>query len=171
MSKPTDTELEYAAGCLAASMVALRGDPRSCRPTPYQPAHERVEPVSPDPIPFLRTRLNEDAKIARSVTDQQAPETLGAVLTIDQPDVTPASVRAIAVHVVRWDPARVLAEVAAKRRIIELCEGLIEAGQIDPSPALIDDAKGADVAEQVLEIMTQAYVEHPDYDPTWGEVR
>jgi Family of unknown function (DUF6221) len=74
---------------------------------------EGVERVSPDPIPFLRACLNEDAKIARSVTDQQTVESLDAVLSIAQPDATPAGVRAIAIHVVRWDPARVLAEVAA----------------------------------------------------------
>lgn len=130
---------------------------------------EGVERVSPDPIPFLRARLNEDAKIARSVTDQQTVESLDAVLSIAQPDATPAAVRAVAVHVVRWDPARVLAEVTAKRRIIELCEGAIEAGEIDPNTTWNNDAKGAEVAEQVLRIMAQAYVGHPDYDPAWGE--
>jgi hypothetical protein len=127
--------------------------------------------VSPALIPFLRARLNEDAKIARSVTDQQTVESLDAALSIAQPDATPAGVRAIATHVVRWDPARVLAEVAAKRRIIELCGGAIEAGEIDPNTTWNDDAAGAVVGEQVLRIMTQAYVGHPGYDPAWGEVR
>lgn len=127
---------------------------------------ERSEQVSPDPTPFLRARLNEDAKIARSVTDQQTVENLDAVLSIAQPDATPAGVRAIATHVVRWDPARVLAEVAAKRRIIELHSGMHECSTYDHNGE-IDNCTWVIHACSTILLLTAPYADHPDYSPGW----
>jgi hypothetical protein len=112
--------------------------------------------VSPDPSLFLLTRLKEDVVAAhgeitrrevwnRELDKRRLADEMLRVALIDHDETGVAG-----------DPARALAEVTAKRRIIELCESAIEAGETDPSTARM--------AEQVLRIMTQAYVGHPDYD-------
>jgi len=54
-------------------------------------------------------------------------------------------------HIARHDPARVLAECEAKRRIVELF----------PSPAPVDSWDEA--GERVLEMLALPYADHPDY--------
>jgi hypothetical protein len=136
---------------------------------------EGVEPVSPDHVSFLRARLNEDEQVAQGAVHD--PDCAGAGIWTRYCGVVVGDIHIYdegghspeqAEHIARWDPARVLAEVATKRRIIELCEGAIEAGELSPNTTWNDDAKGAVVAEQVLEIMTQSYLGHPDYDPAWN---
>lgn len=59
-------------------------------------------------------------------------------------------------HVIRFDPARMLAECKAKRRIVGLhleWEG---------------DANDYGQTAQVLRLLAQVYADHPDYDPAWG---
>jgi Family of unknown function (DUF6221) len=53
-------------------------------------------------------------------------------------------------HAARWDPARVLAECDAKRRIVELYGGWADA-----------------VEEHVLELLALPYADHPDYQESW----
>lgn len=181
------TELEYAAGRLTASMTALQQDPRSCHPTPYRPAHEGIEHVIPDPIPFLRARLNEDEQAVQATTagpwrweneefdgepclhtsefTDHGPDLQGTGLDVKgNPIIVIGSFgydangllikRPDAMHIVRWDPARVLAEVVAKRRIIDECENW---------PEIIAPLRN------ILRIMTQVYTSHPDYDPAWAQ--
>ena len=57
-------------------------------------------------------------------------------------------------HVVRWDPARVLAECEAKRRIVERYGYLYEHGD------------SGDM-RWVLPLLALPYASHPDYDPVW----
>jgi hypothetical protein len=52
-------------------------------------------------------------------------------------------------HIARWDPARVLAECAAKRRIVEMYAG--QHGQ-----------------PYVLHFLTLPYAAHPDYRQEWA---
>lgn len=72
-------------------------------------------------------------------------------------------------HIVRWDPVRVLAEVEAKRQIIDWCEGAIEAGEISPNSTWNDDAAGAEVGQIVLHLMAIPHAGHEDYSPTWSQ--
>ena len=62
-------------------------------------------------------------------------------------------------HIARHDPARVLAEVDAKRRIIEACER-IQAG-------IRDDYTADFFADAVLEHLALPYADHPEYDESW----
>lgn len=67
-----------------------------------------------------------------------------------------------ALHIARYHPARVLAEVEAKRRIVDLCaEALAFEGPHRYSPSC------ADLAEDILRAQALPYADHPDYDPTW----
>jgi hypothetical protein len=64
-------------------------------------------------VPWLRAQLDDDERVAREAN----PE-LGAVRSFLEL-ITP-EVEADEAHIVRWDPPRVLAEVEAKRRILDL---------------------------------------------------
>lgn len=89
-----------------------------------------------------------------------------------------------AAHIARHDPARVLAEIAAKRQHIVMwqeahAEGRTRLTRINAAP--VDDDKllrrlNIDyyealgmlaVAEKVLRLDANVYAEHPDYDPEW----
>lgn len=58
-------------------------------------------------------------------------------------------------HIARHDPARVLAEVAAKRAIVERYMHLAEHGDSGD-------------ARWVLPLLAQPNADHPDYDPAWN---
>lgn len=55
-------------------------------------------------------------------------------------------------HIARHDPARVLAECEAKRRMVEMIPGM---------PADWDDR------DYLLRLLALPYADHPDYDPEW----
>ena len=57
--------------------------------------------------------------------------------------------------IVRWPPARVLAECEAKRRVIEECDDYD-----NPSEVLI-------LADQILRHLALPYADHPDYREEW----
>ncbi len=58
-------------------------------------------------------------------------------------------------HIVRWNPARVLAECDAKRHIIELQRS-----------DLRDDPQDWE-ADEVLRLLALPYADHPDYRMEW----
>jgi hypothetical protein len=122
-----------------------------------------------DLVEFLRARLDEDEAVARAAI--QGPWCLGsegakrppedilfgrsplrADARVQVADLSAAwEKHANGAHIARWDPARVLAEVAAKRRVPELYEELW-----DPSLYV------------VMQHLAQAYADHADYDPKWS---
>lgn len=61
-----------------------------------------------------------------------------------------------AMHIARWDPARVLAQVAADRALIAECER-----------TLSDEDHGWALAETVLRIRATAYADRPGYLEVW----
>lgn len=78
-----------------------------------------------DLVEFLRARVDEDAAYARCAmwegSDNRADWSLPCSATVDVGgDTFYAGDRDVAQHVARHDPARVLAEVAAKRAIVAL---------------------------------------------------
>jgi hypothetical protein len=143
-------------------------------------------------VEFLLARIGEDEAVARGATagpwrwDENYKGTDGKddadlALTNDEgaevvgaynwhccdfrisPTVEPAD----AEHIARWDPARVLAECEAKRRIVELhtesepgsheCPGRYSTFSIaegDPCPTVL--------------LLALPYASHPDYDPAWN---
>ena len=60
---------------------------------------------------------------------------------------------AVADHIVTWDPARVLADIAAKRAIVEVCT--------------VELRMGCSTAWSVLLRLAAPHTEHPDFDPAW----
>jgi hypothetical protein len=67
-----------------------------------------------------------------------------------------------AMHIARWDPARVLAEVEAKRRIVDWCESV----EIEFSRAGLGDR--TDGTHMVFaRWLALPYADHPEYRPEW----
>jgi hypothetical protein len=126
-----------------------------------------------DLVEFLEARLDDDEAMAREGAEH-APEGSArwhAAYSRDDldpafwivataplsytplagPDLPPGLAR----HIARWDPARVLAEVAAKRRIL---------GMVERTHRESDDYPGWEGAALHLAL---PYADHPDFDPAW----
>ncbi len=73
------------------------------------------------------------------------------------------------VHIVRHDPARVLAECDAKRRIVEhLAETAAKCPPDDwPDEGGMELAPLADQSRYLLRLLALPYADHPDYQPEW----
>lgn len=126
---------------------------------------------------FLLARIAEDEAKARAAGGQ-----VWASLnrSWDSPDVRDIAAmsgqteRLFAVpmdydeHVARHDPARVLAECEAKRRILELHPEspryIYEQTMADPEPTEV--YAGTDVPHELL-WLALPYADHPDYDESW----
>lgn len=67
-------------------------------------------------------------------------------------------------HIARWDPARVLAELDAKRQIVEACAGPADR-HLDVAVAVGD--QGPLLAERILRTLALPYAGHPDYRDEW----
>lgn len=64
-------------------------------------------------------------------------------------------------HIARWDPVRILADCAAKRRLV------VETQKFDSDPQY--DAFGAETTYEhaVLSHLALPYADHPDYRDEW----
>ena len=120
---------------------------------------------------FLLARIAEDEAVARAATpgpwrvcaegsegSRIAPEggtkrERSRFLGIMNGRVQPEDGRNAA-HIARHDPARVLAECAAKRRIVE---GMQPFGPIDDINA-----------EEIFALLALPYADHPDYRQEWA---
>lgn len=112
-----------------------------------------------DLVAFLRARLDDEARLATAASH--------AGLGIDiGPDGHAVSSHPDAQdHIATWYPRRVLAEVDAKRRIVDklaaMCQAADELDRNDPMGA------GYDEAPDLLRLLGLPYADHPDYDPSW----
>lgn len=119
-------------------------------------------------VQFLRARLDEDERIAKAATpgpwlvnDESFIETIyardghtavvaggrwGGEAPVFESDED-------ATHIARHDPARVLAEVEAKRRLLLWAESAECGMHLVP---IVDNLVGV-------------YRDHPDFDPAWME--
>jgi hypothetical protein len=86
--------------------------------------------------------------------------------------------RTVNLHIVTWDPQRVLAECEAKRQIVVAACGALrwvgEDGRVaERTGVYIDpDAVGgiearAEVWGEVLDLLALPYADHPDYRRAW----
>jgi hypothetical protein len=71
-------------------------------------------------------------------------------------------------HIARHDPARVLAEVAAKREQLRICVAAMEAGEIPEHATWGDHAAGAEVARDMLAVMAQPFAGRPGWREEWA---
>jgi hypothetical protein len=127
-----------------------------------------------DLIAFLRARLDEDERIARGVQWDSSGNTLdwrlpfSATVEVGTEAFTTDD-SAIAAHVARHDPARVLAEVDAKRRIIDECaywlDKINESATAEiPYPNL---PERGEVVLPVITLLGLPYADHPHYRNEW----
>jgi len=132
-----------------------------------------------DLVQFLRDRLDEDEATARAAASAERADTWTAIpdsyggvldgtgsrsLVVGYGDVMAPGTAA---HIARHDPARVLAEVEAKRRIIDDV-----VPQIDGMEDRIDSEWGAgDPTEResatLFRLLALPYADHPDYREEW----
>ena len=134
--------------------------------------------MTDDLAQFLRDRLDEDEEAARNATtgpwwvEDTSPRYWGEERDAE---VSSADGRLAvlqhendgalnAVHIVRWDPARVLADMQAKRRIVALHS---DPHGGDPSCSSIDYPENAEDCE-TLRLLALPYASHPDYRPEWA---
>lgn len=136
---------------------------------------------------FLRARLDEDEQVARAaIAGPWAVHSNGEVyapqfdhevrysgvltsvehlmVTQDREGLMSSVQEAEAEHIARHDPARVLAEVAAKRRIVGLHEHKADSMALYPNPG---NASGLMALGGVLRLLALPYADHPDYDESW----
>lgn len=144
-----------------------------------------------DLVTFLRARLDIDEQVAREAlagewrnasTSSHYEDAAGpseAVFTA-LPDAGLTVVartgargdRAAMVnaeHIARHDPARVLAEVDAKRRIIARYTSAVEDSAEDED-GYYDENRFEDARQlvPVLRLLALPYADHPDYRPEWA---
>lgn len=113
---------------------------------------------------FLLARLAEVEAIARVVNvgiwypwDDRNAELYAAIRSI-HPEA--------AVHIRAQSPACVLADVEAKRRIVDRCKYAVE------SDGWMNDYDMFDAGEQAfgtLLDLARPYADHPDFDPSWDQ--
>ncbi|WP_098010476.1 DUF6221 family protein [Streptomyces sp. sk226] len=136
-----------------------------------------------DLVQFLRDRLAEDEQAARAATWDEWDSAHwtahhrarydGRWVIVDHAEegvteLTPhaADDAGVAQHIARHDPARVLREVEAKRRLLTDYEE--NAADLDAQHAPDMDCVGrADGLETALQHLATAYADRPDYRDAW----
>lgn len=143
-----------------------------------------------DLIAFLRARLDEDETAARAATwgpwvvgptfggennrvyvqpDGPGIDTIGTCVIAGQVSNVPQW-RANAQHIARWDPERVLAEVEAKRALVDLAEATLADGagnERDEQGVFFSNPIARRRMRDALRLLAQPHAEHPDYRPEW----
>ncbi|MGC5531586.1 DUF6221 family protein [Streptomyces sp. SR-10] len=108
---------------------------------------------------FLRDRFNEDEQAARRAGDsfRQIGET-GVIVATEgdrAEECASANWAGIAEHIVRHDPARILAEVNAKRATFHRINEHINMTGLD------------EIHGDLLRLLALPYADHPDYKDDW----
>jgi hypothetical protein len=143
-----------------------------------------------DLVAFLRACLDDDERVARaaayavadhcypSADAEQYAERSGVWLAQPhlfhrrvvadaepgwRPRVIESTWTEAADHIARHDPARVLAEVAAKRAVVDMGHALLDTQPNDPAAALMMTQAG----DHVLRHLAAIYADHPDYRQEW----
>ncbi len=122
-----------------------------------------------DLIEYLRERLDEDEAMARAaLTSDRWQADEGCVYAdeeiLHRAGEPYAGIQVlVAEHVARWDPARVLAEVAAKRRIVNAYVAIVE----DYDAEDWHLAGRRDELADVLVDLAQPYADWDDFDLAW----
>lgn len=129
--------------------------------------------MTADLIAWLTQILDEDAALARECGDGH-----WSVGRFDRERVSSADgfdtyneggiSEEIAAHIARHDPAAVLADIAAKRGIIEAASKAIADAVPNGKDWETDRARAmADAWEQALRLEASAYAGRPGYDEGW----
>lgn len=130
-----------------------------------------------DLIAFLRARLDEDADLTLAASpgpwhpDEEHDEVhaVDDIVVAEGFALSGRQLRATVDHIARHDPARVLAEVEAKRRVIAQWEDVRAQARNQVS---VDNFQAARIEQgalsDVLRLLGACYADrHPDYKPEW----
>jgi hypothetical protein len=128
--------------------------------------------LEPDMVPrldeFLLARIAEDKRIAADAAAATQERWRPGDVT------TPAPVHPhLAEHVARHDPARVLAECAARRRLVMACrDSGFDRAFLGARPRGMDDFLLSphdqhQLAALTLALLAMPYADHSDYRPEW----
>jgi hypothetical protein len=126
-----------------------------------------------DLVQWLRAQLDEDERGARAATlgpwVQSGIGDYGWTVDFGRPGagVETADTEqglADADFIAAHNPARVLREIDAKRRIVDLMAGMLAAVKGDSE---VDHYGGLGAAEDTLELLALPYAAHPDYREEW----
>ncbi|MEV7358190.1 DUF6221 family protein [Kitasatospora sp. NPDC091276] len=138
--------------------------------------------MNTDLIAFIRARLDEDEREALAVlwagSGNRLDWTLVASATIEiGTETIGTDDRNVASHIARHDPARVMAEVDAKRRLLDLHGPLTLRG--GAGARCFDTTTACRSCEPpqfpehaypcaTLRLLALPYADHPDYRPAWA---
>lgn len=124
-------------------------------------------------VDFLLARIAEDEAVARAgISSQADPENGWGLIEIQgfaglslSPHVGHIHERVQGEHVIRWHPARVLAECEAKRRIVAQHRPGKEGDTCEMCTSGGPDAQGWPC--DTVRYLAAVYADHPDYDLDW----
>jgi hypothetical protein len=139
--------------------------------------------VTPTYAEFLLAQIFEDEAAAAAATPGPWHALDGGVCALDNEtgdlsrwpvDSTSdvADDRADRVHIARHDPARVLADCAAKRAIVRHLADTVTKCLLNdwPDDGGMEVALYADHARYLLRMMVQPYAAHPDFPEEWRDL-
>lgn len=125
---------------------------------------------------FLTARMDEDEALAReSIIDAShwsvfaVNEHFGQVDSDDGAIANSVDLKDAA-HIVRWDPAHVLADIAAKRALIADLATFdrVATEKVSSDPATSLTARGIERGiMHALRTLALPFTDHPDFDESW----
>lgn len=123
-------------------------------------------------VAFLKARLDEDEAAARRVdTSWRQDGETGVILASDgrnAEECAAAYWTGIAEHIVRHDPRRVLADIAAKRLLIKEYEGEAWVSKQQGHKSGWTEG-GLSARRTLLEAFAKVYDDHPDHQDKWTD--
>jgi Family of unknown function (DUF6221) len=139
-----------------------------------------------DLVEFLRARLDEDEWVARAAgagtwtrecdhvgwDGEKLPPSHDTCCVVAGDDIRiydegghdPEQAN----HIARWDPTRVLAEVEAKRDILDEAELMIGMTAADPDVRDHVESNRWMWKYDILWPLVRVYADHPDFNPAWA---
>jgi hypothetical protein len=120
---------------------------------------------------FLAARFKEDEAVAHEAAQAIGDGEWGpGDRQVRSSRLAVVADTAVPHHIAHHDPARVLREVAAKRRILDDIVPIMNATdeQINSEWGVGPMAPGDYESVELLKILALPYVDHPDYNPEWS---
>lgn len=126
-----------------------------------------------DMVAWLRAQLDEDERVARQVPLKRGPSWVALGATVYNVSDDPRHVAefyepAYAVHVARHDPTRVLADVAAKRAILDHVDEWAETLYVTPEGWTPQATTAYRMAMTwTVHHIVRPYADRPGFNPEW----
>lgn len=109
-------------------------------------------------LAFVRTCLDDDERVARAATAHL--DAVRSFVEIQTPEV-----EADKAHMTRWDPERALAEVEAKRRILDAYE---QTARFADAPAHVQPPEELQAWETAVRLLAQAFAGSEGWREEWA---